>query len=155
MKTKSIVAIALTVALCGFATTADAKGWTGGYSQGENVYQTKTANGKNEVALYCSGDSDAQTFFLSGKAPGPIAAGAAEDNMKMTMQIDGHDYAVPFAAKSYKSQADYKAFWESFRNAKSITILAGGKEYKVPTEGLKAALPAYGSPEFDCGLTTN
>lgn len=153
---KRITAIALCVGLIGFAGTAQAKGWETGYQNGDNVYTAKLANKVNDVTLYCHGEDTDQSFFLGGNGPGPIAAGASTDPAtKMVVVVDGRQFAAPFAGTSYASQADYKAFWETFRSAKSITILANGKEYKVPTEGLKAALPAYDSPDFECGLTTN
>lgn len=122
--------------------------WVSGWAQGADEYSAASKDDSVYVILSCDGTEPDELWFGmfiqsdDRPVPGPIA-----------LTIDGKTYANPFAAATLKNEASYREFWNTLRNAKTLSITVGKTTRAFPVDQLKAVLPEFGSTDFNCGLS--
>ncbi len=125
--------------------------WQSGYSNGIDVYTTKDKSGSVKFVLSCDGFATTAAEIVNAKNNKQLAYNYAIPGVNvMSVTIDGQSYPAPFSQEVYNTPQKFSAFYNAFRNARSLEMIVGNKRYTFPTEGLKQAFPAYGSHDYKC-----
>jgi hypothetical protein len=144
--TKSIVASLIFTSTLTMAAT-----WQSGYSNGNDVYATTDKSGSVKFVLSCDGFATTAAEIVNTRSNKQLAYNYAIPGVTvMSVTIDGQSYLAPFSQEVYNTPQKFSAFYNAFRNARSLEMTVGKKSYTFPTEGLKQAFPAYGSNDFKC-----
>lgn len=122
------------------------KSWSSDWAQGVDEYVVGTKDGSAYVNISCDGSEPTELYAsVVTKGTKVIPQG------QLSVIIDGVEYVNPFSVNSYSSKAQYHAFWDKFRGAKTLSFKVGGVTKEVTTNGISKTLPAY-SNSFECGL---
>lgn len=133
------------------STLTMASPWQSSYSNGNNVYATTDKSGSVKFVLSCDGFATTAAEIVNAKNNKQLAYNYAIPGVTvMSVTIDGQSYPAPFSQEVYNTPQKFSAFYNAFRNARSLEMTVGNKRYTFPTEGLKQAFPAYGSHDYKC-----
>lgn len=133
------------------STLTMAAPWQSGYSNGSDVYTTKDKSGSVKFVLSCDGFATTAAEIVNARNNKQLAYNYAIPGVTvMSVTIDGQSSPAPFSQEVYNTPQKFSAFYNAFRNARSLEMTVGKKNYTFPTEGLKQAFPAYGSNDFKC-----
>lgn len=125
--------------------------WQSGYSNGNNVYATTDKSGSVKFVLSCDGFATTAAEIVNARNNKQLAYNYAIPGVTViSVTIDGQSYPAPFSQEVYNTPQKFSAFYNAFRNARSLEMTVGNKSYSFPTEGLKQAFPAYGSHDYKC-----
>lgn len=133
------------------STLTMASPWQSGYSNGNDVYTTTDKSGSVKFVLSCDGFATTAAEIVNAKNNKQLAYNYAIPGVNvMSVTIDGQFYPAPFSQEVYNTPQKFSAFYNAFRNARSLEMTVVNKRYTFPTEGLKQAFPAYGSHDYKC-----
>lgn len=133
------------------STLTMAAPWQSGYSNGNDFYATTDKSGSVKFVLSCDDFATTAAEIVNARSNKQLAYNYAIPGVTvMSVTIDGQAYPAPFSQEVYNTPQKFSAFYNAFRNARSLEMTVGKKSYTFPTEGLKQAFPAYGSPDYKC-----
>lgn len=133
------------------STLTMAAPWQSGYSNGNDFYASTDKSGSVKFVLSCDGFATTAAEIVNARSNKQLAYNYAIPGVTvMSVTIDGQSYPAPFSQEVYNTPQKFSAFYNTFRNARSLEMTVGKKSYTFPTEGLKQAFPAYGSNDFKC-----
>ncbi|HBE9179829.1 TPA: hypothetical protein KNH08_002721 [Serratia fonticola] len=133
------------------STLTMAAPWQSGYSNGNDFYASTDKSGSVKFVLSCDGFATTAAEIVNARSNKQLAYNYAIPGVTvMSVTIDGQSYPAPFSQEVYNTPQKFSAFYNAFRNARSLEMTVGKKSYTFPTEGLKQAFPAYGSNDFKC-----
>ncbi|TWC70248.1 hypothetical protein FBY10_105298 [Pseudomonas sp. SJZ103] len=146
MNTKTLLMMALS---CLAANTASAgtNTWTTGWAMGTTEYAVDDGNG-NELVIACPSDDDR---YVSASATVNGRGYSSEDGRGFDLIVDGKTFHNPFYTDCRACSSIFThEFWGALRNANRLQFSAQGKVFNLPTENLKAVLPALNDENSSC-----
>lgn len=119
--------------------------WSSGWGQGVSEYTVVTQSG-DSLYIACSEDNPvSMTLKLKGKEYGSYS------QQGFDLIINGTEVQTPYATDSRVGSNNFTYAWDALRKANRLQAkTTDGQMVDLPTKGVTTALPAWGTPEFDC-----
>lgn len=151
MKTIITCAMAMLLVVSGTVAAksnfAKTNQWVAGWAQGADEYAAASKDDSVSVIISCDGSEPKELWFgMFTQSDDQPVSGA------VSVTIDGKTYHNPFSAASLQNEATYRAFWNTLREAKTLSFTVGETTREFTTNQLSKVLPAYGTPDFNCKL---
>ncbi len=148
MGNRSFVLCAL-MSLLAFPVLAGNHEWTSGWGMGVSEFHVSDGSG-NEILISCPNEIEdgyvSATVILFGERYGSDLSAQSQ----FDVVVDGKLYLNPFYTDCRVCGEIFRDFWEDFRNAGTLDIIAGDRKVSFPVNGLKSSLPSLNSVENPC-----
>lgn len=122
--------------------------WTGGWGMGVTEYSTSDGN-NNALYIACPDYDDAVSAIATIEGQeyysDQLAGGAGFDVI-----VDGETFSNPFFTDCRVCGANFPAFWQAFRQANNLYVVADGVQSKLPTAQLASVVAPLDSDENTC-----
>ena len=110
-------------------------------------YAVDDGNG-NELVIACPSDGDR---YVSASATVNGQGYSSEDGQGFDLIVDGKTFHNPFYTDCRACSSIFThEFWEVLRKANRMQFSVQGKVFTLPTQNLKAALPALNDKSNSC-----
>lgn len=119
--------------------------WTSGWGMGTAEYAVTDGN-LNELIISCPSDS-----AISASATIMGQRYDSDQQPGFDVIVDGEEFTNPFFTDCRVCVNIFSmSFWEAFRNANNLKLVANGQTINLPTTNLKEILPPLTDPANAC-----
>jgi hypothetical protein len=144
---KQLLLIASLGLLTSKAACAGTYEWTSGWGMGISEYAVADGKG-NELVINCPDDEER---YVSASATLNDRAFNSEDGQGFDVIVDGKSFSNPFYTDCRACSDIFKAeFWDALLSAHQLQVRAQDDIITLPTQNLKAVLPALDAKDNSC-----